>query len=196
MRLPRFPTLSGFVHRLSKVEFKTDLTGAAREHYQNLLTARRSMKHVVLFPNGKGLAVRIFLAGKQLTLALLSVEEVEKASRLADMAQLFFEPYHVRARSSDFNTIRAQAQEDLDHHKEIHEVFKQFADELRRLKILPTDEELAKQKQLAHQPRVSGSIRDAQKDIAKQLSALTERLGKVETVLNEIWKRLYEHPQK
>src|SRR5690242_10537388 len=107
MRSARYPALSTLVRELSAVQFKTDLTGVAREHIKMLIQNTRCLKHVALFPK-RGLSVRAFLNGHQLVFTVMDTERLEDAGRIADMVQIFFEKYRLRSRAREFNTTEAQ----------------------------------------------------------------------------------------
>lgn len=184
MRTSRYPTLSPAVHDLSAAPFLSDLTGPPREHIRNLILSRKCLKHVAALPK-TGLAVRAFFNGRLVTFALMPSDRVEDAGRLADMIQIFFEKYRLRDRQLDFNTTRAQAEDDLASHKVMRDILVRFEAELVNLNILPTAEQLRMQKALDGKPRVTSSLR-------AEIKALREQVGRMEKVQNEIWNNLFK----
>lgn len=87
---------------------------------------------------------RIFLAGRLITLAVVSIARRETAIRLADMAQAYFWKYRIRKtrQSGAFTISREQAELDLKNEPRTVEHFRALEQFLVSNNLLPTEEGL------------------------------------------------------
>jgi len=181
------PTLSVIAKRLSTLAWASPLTEEEKltaVHCQKDFAAKRHL--VVMMPDFKTWAVRMYLAGAQRTLGHCQ-GDIEPALRFADMARMFFWPYRVRgcAEPTDvfLNFSVARAQNDLQYETEARAMLEDTKNHLLKIGALSSSEDREQLRREAREKRAK--LRTLRGEILGMHDVWLNRLGAIESKLEK-----------